>query len=219
MKKIIYFILFILIFTFTENVFWLNIIYNTEPNIKKAILVENYIYRHKNNVTNFTIKYNIWNNKIISKNIDELNGLIIALEKIQNTNIKKERADNILQAVIKKIKKINESLKIQLKIEKDIFEKNLKSKKIAFSKLWIKISNKLDSINLLIARKIFKNKNNFSEKELQIKQNLIKLDKESLKLKNFTNTTFQSEKEIKDFFVIILQNIKIEINSMKHILK
>jgi hypothetical protein len=47
------------------------------------------------------------------------------------------------------------------------------------------ISGKIDSINLKIAKNIFTNKNILSEKESKIKENLIKLNKESLKLKNF----------------------------------
>jgi len=219
MKKIVYFLLFVLIFTLSNNVFSFDIEYNTSSNVKKALLVEDYISRHKGKIDSFIKKYNIFNNKTIIKNINELDESILALKKIQNTNIDKIKADEILLAVLNRIKKTNESLKIQLKIEKDIFEQNLKSKKNAFSKLWIKIANKINSINLIIAKKIFKNKDNLSEKELLLKQNLINLNKESLKLKNFSNITFKSESSIKETFVEILQKIKLEINSMKKILK
>ncbi|MFK7780256.1 MAG: hypothetical protein QM490_03825 [Candidatus Gracilibacteria bacterium] len=219
MNKIVYFILFTLLFLFSSNIVAGNIEYNTESNIKKALLVEDYLSRHKGKIDDFIKKYNIFNNSNLLSDLNELDESIKALKKIQNTDIEKQKAEEVILAVINRIKRVNESLKIQLEIEKDIFERNLKSKKNAFSKLGIKIANKINSINLKIAQNIFKDKQALSPKESKIKQNLIKLNKESLKLKNFGNINFKSEEEIKDVFVRILQNIKIEINSMKETLK
>jgi len=219
MKKIVYSILFTLLFLFSSNVFSAEIEYNTESNIKKAILVEDYIVRHKSKIENFIKKYNIVNNSNIDNDIRELNESLSALQKIQNNDIKKEIAENIMKAVLVRIKNVNESLKVKFKKEKEKIEYNLNTKKTLYSKFWIKLSDKINDINLKIATKIFKNKTILSTKELKIKQNLIKLNKESKKLRNFWNISFKSEKEIKDSFIRILKNIKREIGLMKDTIK
>lgn len=217
--KIVYSILFTLLFLFSTNIFAWEIKYNTEYNIKKAILVEDYIVRHKEKIKNFILKYNITGNSNLNKDIQVLNKSIEALKKIQNTDIEKEKAEEIIQAVLVRIKNVNISLKTKLKIKKEEFEKKLLKKKNTYLKLWIKLSNKIDNINIKIATNIFKNKRILTLKESKIKLNLIKLNKESIKLKNFWNNEFKSEKDIKDSFIRILTNIKREISLMKNELK
>jgi hypothetical protein len=135
MNKIVYFILFSLLFLFSSNIYASLIIYNTEYNVQKAILVEDYISRHKDKINDFIKKYYIANNPSLEKDINELEESILALKKIQNTSIEKQQAEEILEAVINRIKDVNESLKFKLEAEKSIFEKNLQTKKNTFSKL------------------------------------------------------------------------------------
>jgi len=59
MKKIVYFILFITLFLLSSNVNAENSYYNTESNVKNAILVEDYIVRHKERIQEFINKYDI----------------------------------------------------------------------------------------------------------------------------------------------------------------
>lgn len=219
MKKVVNYLLIIAIFIFSNNVFANNFEYNTENNIQKAILIEDYISRHKNSILDFIEKYDISNNDKINEDIKVLNESIDALKKIQDSKIEKEKAEEVLVAVLARIKNVNESLKLQLKIEKEKVDEKLKIKKIAFAKLWKQIAIKIDNINLKIANNIFKDKEVLSLKESKIKENLINLKKESSKLKNFWNMSFSSEKEIKDEFILILINIKNEINIMKESLK
>ena len=219
MKKIIYFILFIMLFLSSGYQFTTNAEFNTESNIKKAILVEDYILRHKNKIEEFIKKYSLPVNSNLAKDIEVLDESIEALRKIQNTNIDKLKAENIIQAIIIRIKNVNESLEAELRKEKSIYEAKIEKKLKAYSVLWIKLSDKIDSINLKIAQNIFKDKKVLSLKESKIKLNLIKLNKESQKLRNFWNINFKSEKEIKDSFIRILKNIKREITLMKNTLK
>ncbi len=219
MKKIVYFILFTLFFIFSTNIYASEIEYNTESNIKKAILVENYIKNHKSKIEKFILKYDIKNEPLLEKDIKELNELIQVLQKIQNTNIKKIKSDEIIKTVLIRIKELNKRLKLKLKSEKNKYEYNLKRKKELYSKLWIQLSYKINNINLKVAKNIFKDKINLSKKELKIKDYLIKLDKESKKLKKIWSINFKSEKEIRDSFVRILNNIKREVNSMKLTIK
>lgn len=215
-------ILFAIVFICNLISFWytnaINQI-NTQNNIEKAVLIEDYIKRHKNNIENFINKYNLKNNDELESEIKVLTESIKALEKIKTTQIEKEKAEEIIKAVLVRIKKTNESLKTKLKIEKELFEKKLKQKQELYGKLWIKIAQKIDSINLKIAQNIFKNKEVLSMKESKIREHLIKLNKESKKLKNFWNIQFKSENEIKDSFVRILNNIKRDVNLMKVTIK
>lgn len=219
MKKIVYSILFTTFFLFSSNVFAWKIEYNTESNIKKAILVENYIVKHKSKIGDFIKKYNISSSTLLENDINELNESIEALKQIQNTDIEKVIAEEVMQAIILRVKNVNDSLKTKLKAKKEEFEKKLKKKKEIYSRLWVKLSDKIDNINIKIATNIFKDKKVLSLKESKIKLNLIKLNKESLKLRNFWNIHFKSEKEIKDSFIRILKNIKREIWLMKETIK
>ena len=214
MKKIVYFMVFILSIVSSTNVL-AGEYNNTENTITKANLIESYIQKHKLRIENFINKYNIKDTSHLQDSIKELNESIVALNKIKNGEIDPNKSEEIINAIIKRIKYINEDLKRKLNTEKIAFEKTLKKKKYIYSNLWKKISEKIDDINIKIAKKILTKDKILSEEELKVKEHLIKLNKESKKLKYFWNINFKSEKEIKDSFVRILNNIKREVNEMK----
>ena len=216
MRKIVYFLLISLIISVSNIV---NAENNQDNTIKKAILVESYIKKHKEKIEKFIEKYDIKNKEYIKNDIKELNESILALNKIKNSEINKQKSEEIIQAIIKRIKSINNNLKEKLSIEKILFEKNLKRKKKIYSILWNKLSNKIDEINIKIIKSIFSNTKISNQNKEKIKNNLIKLNKESKKLKYFWKINFKSEKEIKDSFVRILKNIKREVKLMKKSLK
>jgi uncharacterized membrane protein YqhA len=82
MKKIVYFIVFILSITTFNNVLAYN--NNDENTITKAILIETYIQKHKVRIEEFIKKYNIKDTSHLQANIKELDESIIALNKIKN---------------------------------------------------------------------------------------------------------------------------------------
>ena len=216
MKKIIYFLLFSLVISISNTVYASK---NQDNIIKKAVLVENYIKKHKEKIEKFIDKYDIKDSKYIKNNIKELNESILALNKIKNSQISNEKSEEIIKTILKRIKYINENLKEKLIIEQQLFEKNLKRKKEIYSRLWDKLSNKIDQINIKIIKSIYSNNKISNEKKEKIKNNLMRLNKESKKLKYFWKINFKSEKEIKDSFVRILKNIKREVKIMKNTLK
>ena len=216
MKKIIYFLLFSLVISISNTVYASK---NQDNIIKKAVLVENYIKKHKEKIEKFIDKYDIKDSKYIKNNIKELNESILALNKIKNSQISNEKSEEIIKTILKRIKYINENLKEKLIIEQQLFEKKLKRKKEIYSRLWDKLSNKIDQINIKIIKSIYSNNKISNEKKEKIKNNLMRLNKESKKLKYFWKINFKSEKEIKDSFVRILKNIKREIKIMKNTLK
>ncbi len=219
MKKVIYFIIFNFLLLLFNKTLALDIEYNTEYNVKRAILVEDYVIKHKEKIDNFLKTYNVvWDDNLYN-DLKIINESIDALRKIQNTNVEKKKADDVMQAVLERIKIVNEDLKIKLKQEKERFKERLNQKKQTYQKLWIKISDKIYNINLKIAKKIINQNDWLSLKELDIKNNLIVLNRESQKLKNFWNIDYKSEKEMRDAFVQILRNIKSEINYMNETLR
>ncbi len=213
MKKIIYFIIFMFVLGTSTLVQASEDSQNNS--IKKAILIETYIKKHKTRIEQFIKKYNIKDLSYLEDDIKELNESIKALNKIKTSEIPINDSDEIIKAILKRIKSVNENLKKQLSIEKNKFENNLKKKKYIYSKLWIKISNKIDNINIKIVKTILIKNKTTKLKESNIRNHLIKLNKESKKLKYFWKINFKSEKEIKDSFVRILNNIKREVNLMK----
>jgi len=217
MKKIVYFIIFILSILSINNV--LAATYNNENIIKKAVLIEDYIKKHKIRIEDFIQKYNIKDTSYLKESINELDESIIALNKIKNSEIPIEQSEKIIQTILKRIKDINDKLKDKLYIEKNNFDNRLKSTRNEYSILWNKISNKINDINIKIAKNIFKNDRVLTLKESNIKKSLIKLNKESKKLKYFWHINFKSEKEIKNSFIRILNNIKRELNLMNTYLK
>jgi len=218
MKKVVCFILYsTLIFTFSKS-FAIDIEYNTESNVKKAILVENYVIWHKEKINKYLADYNLLNSPDLSSDLKSIDELIKALRKIENTNIEKKKAEDVIQVVLDRIKIINESLRIKLQKEKDNYEKKLNQKKQAYAVLWIKISDKIYNINLKIAKNIIKNET-LTVTELKIKTSLIILNKESQKLRNFWDLEFKSESEIKRTFIEILKKIKKEIDLMNQELR
>ncbi|MCD5385375.1 hypothetical protein LRZ95_01770 [Candidatus Gracilibacteria bacterium] len=216
MKKIIYFLLFSLVISISNTVYASK---NQDNIIKKAVLVENYIKKHKEKIEKFIDKYDIKDSKYIKNNIKELNESILALNKIKNSQISNEKSEEIIKTILKRIKYINENLKEKLIIEQQLFEKKLKRKKEIYSRLGDKLSNKIDQINIKIIKSIYSNNKISNEKKEKIKNNLMRLNKESKKLKYFGKINFKSEKEIKDSFVRILKNIKREVKIMKNTLK
>ncbi len=217
MKKIITLILFTSIILSNINNLYAE--YNQDNTISKAILVETYVKKHIIRINEFIEKYNIKNSQYLENDIKELKESIVALEKIKRSEINSQKSEDIINAIVKRIKVINENLKANLNKEKLIFQFNLKKKKITYTKLWIKISKKIDAINIKIAKTIIKIDKTDVLKESRMRKHLIRLNKESKKLKSFWNINFKSEKEIKDSFVRILNNIKREVNKMKESLK
>lgn len=214
MKKIIWIIISIFYLSIT-NTYSNNIEYNTESNIQKAILIEDYVIKHKERINKIIENYEIKWNSSLNDDLEILNESINELRKAENINIEKEKAENIMKNVLEKIKKVNDSLKEKLKIEKEKYEKRILLKKQAYAELWKKIAYKINNINLMIAKKITNKDEDLTSNELKLKNNLINLNRENQKLMNFWNLEFNSEKEIKETFIQILRNIKTEVILMK----
>ena len=215
MKKIFTFLCIALLFLSFSTVWAID----NESNSKKVGLIEDYISKHKLNIEELIDKYQITNNPIIDENVLILNQSLEAVQKLKQETYDDNKVENVLQDIIKRVKQVNSSLKEELKYERRKFEIKLAQKQEVYNTLWKKLSSKIYDINLRVAKKIFKNKTVLSLKESNIKLHLINLNQESIKLKNFWQINFRSQKEMRDAFASILANIKTEVNIMKKELK
>lgn len=183
--------------------------------ILRAELIQKYIVQHKENIQNFIDEYNIKNNISLDRKLQELNTFSILIYKIQTWQIKWNNAKKSINQILTGIKRINEEFKWLLKKEKEIFENKLIKRKVLYSKVWLQLSQKLDQINIQIAKKVLDWKTNLSDREKQLRIHMIRLNNESKKLQNINNIPFKSEQEIKQAFIRILKNIRREMLGIK----
>lgn len=191
---------------------------NTQLNIKKAKLLENYVYSLKENILNIKGKYNIVNDNNIDKIENELSIMINNLKKIQSVKIEKEISEKVTNEIIKRLKVITPRLKNALKIKKNTLEISNIETKIKYSKIADLLSDKIEKIVVSLYVPI-KNKNNYSLKDSKVIKHLKALLIERNKLENFKNEKYNTEIQMKKKLIIILRDIKSEISWLKKILK
>lgn len=218
MKKIIFFIILLILSFGINNEVWANktswsIIQSIT--IKKINLIEKYIIEHKRKIELFAKKYNVINDKELNSHLRDLSDIIKILWKLKTWNYNKVDINEVILKIVKKLRKINDELKNLLKEKKELFEEQLKNKALSYSKLWKKVSLWLNNLIKKIAI-ITKNKNIEKSKKKQILVHLRKLELYSNNLKNFINIEFSNEKELKVWFIEILKNIKIEMIWIKN---
>lgn len=189
--------------------------YIWKSNVEKTILMWKYLSSHKENIINFSIKYEIENDYEIKIYIEKINYLIDSLEKVQENWLDKEKEDLLISTILNEIKKINEQLKILLKNKKLWFEKNLKLKKEMYSNIAYKLSFKIEEIYKLIYDKELLEKKILTENELKLKNAMKEINNLSKKLKYFSYIEFDSPSNVQKEFVNILKEIKNQISIIK----
>jgi len=193
--------------------------YSNKSNIEKTILIEKYLTDHKLKIKNFAKKYNMENDSDLVENLNKIDYLISSLNKIQINNIWYDNEKIAINTILNEIKKINEELKNLLKKKKELFDQWIKKKVDFYSELWIRISTRLDEINIKLKLSKLKEKQILTIKESKLKNSLIKLENISRKLKRFENIKFNSEEEVKTSFIRILKELRTEIKELKKNLK
>ena len=69
---------------------------NTEENIKSAQIIEKYFIKYKNDLEAYRNDYDLKDDVILRKNIDEIQTIIFQLRKIQTNKIEKSIAESII---------------------------------------------------------------------------------------------------------------------------
>ncbi len=189
--------------------------YDWKSNIEKTILMWKYLIWHRENIINFSTKYEIKNDPEINKYIDKIDYFINSLNKIKENNFEKEREDLIISTILNEIKNTNDQLKIVLINKKYNFELNLKIKKDLYSDMAYKLSFKIEEIYNIINNNKLKDKKILTENDVRLKASLKELNNLSKKLKYFSYIEFESSYEIKNEFISILKEIKTQISIIK----
>lgn len=189
--------------------------YDWKSNIEKTVLMWKYLIWHRENIINFSVKYEIENDPEINKYIDKIDYFINSLNKIKENNFEKDREDLIISTILNEIKKTNEQLKIVLINKKYGFEESLRVKKEMYSWMAYKLSFKIEEIYNIINNNKFKDKKILTENEIRLKSSLKELNNLSKKLKYFSYIEFESSYQIKNEFISILKEIKTQISIIK----
>ncbi|PID86337.1 hypothetical protein CSB08_01075 [Candidatus Gracilibacteria bacterium] len=196
-----------------------NVYYNnTQINIKKAKLLENYVYNLDKNLKKFKNKYNIKSDKNLDLIEKELSIMIKNLKKIQKVEIKKEISEKIIKEIIKRLKIFTPKLKKILKTKKKIFELNNIKIKQKYLKLSDLLSKKTENIIFSLYNTI-KNKKIYSLKDLKIIKGIKNLVKQNKNLKDFKSKKFKDKNEMKNELLTIIKNIRSEILEIKKVFK
>jgi len=190
---------------------------NTQLNIKWAKLIKKYLYSLLNNLNELKNKYKVSNNKNIEKYSKTLNSMIILLSKIDNTNISKQKAEEVMRIIIQELKPLNKNIKILLKKEKLKQNKKIDTIKQKYYDLSLKLSRTLDKIIIKYYITI-KGKSKLTLNEKKLLKNLRNLKINSDSLKKIKNLNLDTIDNIKQELLKILKNIKKELIILKSII-
>ena len=206
-------------FVFLEAINNLEKIGDRLSNIAKAVLIEKYLINHKEKIELFSKKYFLEDDEEIKVKLERISSLIKYLEKIQVNKLENEKVELAILTILKEIKTINKELKDILIIKKQEFDDKLDEKKEYYWKLWKKLALELNKINVSLSNKGLKDKKILTLKESKLKNALIQLEKEEIKLNNFDKIKFNSENELKQAFLRTLLSIKKEMKIIRENIK
>lgn len=214
MKKILTFLLLFLSFF---NIYTNYSLVYTENEWEQIELIEVSIKNLKRNLRNIIRKYKIKEKKL-EKIIDSLNDLIDWINKTKESNLKSEDKEKVIKHLNKSLKNINNEIKETLKVWR---EKRFSETRIIqqpYNKLWRKFFNEvIIIINDINSTHL--NKKILNLKESILKSNLEKLKEKAILLRDFWNSSFYTEEEIKSNFktliwdfkkaiIVVLENLK-----------
>ena len=190
----------------------------TNKNIESSKLLQKHVSKLKTQLETFKSEYYIKSDKKIDSTIDELIQMEDLLKRAQNNGTENDLISNINKTVIDKLKNINTNLKdyLKTKIEQKTQEA-LRYKTIYKTKLGI-LSDKLTNIINLIALNI-KEKDEISDKDKKIINELKKLEQYTNNLRNFHKLDLNKKEELKKYMIDNIKNIKTQIYSIKKLLR
>lgn len=181
-------------------------------------LLETYLTKHKQKILLFKEKYNIHTNSQLDVLLDEIENLTIISKKIKSKKLEWYNNSEISAHIVKRIKYINEELKLILVEEKRKYQIKLRKKHEIYSNIWIKAWNHLINIIEKLANTVTQS-DIAIEKKMKIVIHLKNLQKNSKKLRDFWNKQYDNEDKIQQEFIYILKEIRDDMWSIKKILK
>ena len=181
-------------------------------------LLETYLVDHKQKILLFQEKYNITQNLELDTLLTEIENLTIISKKIKFKDIEGYDSSEISAHIIKRIKYINEKLRITLTEEKNNYQEEIIKKHSVYSNIWIKAWNHLIKIIKQLANTVVKSDISI-ENKMKIVVHLKNLQENSQKLIDFENSKYENIEKIQEDFIYILKEIRWEMWNIKEILK
>lgn len=181
-------------------------------------LLETYLTKHKQKILLFKEKYNINTNSQLDTLLSEIENLTVISKKIKSKKLEWYNSSEISAHIVKRIKYINEELKIILVEEKKKYQIELRKKHEIYSNIWLKAGNHLIGIIEKLANTVTQSEIAI-EKKMKIVIHLKNLQKNSKKLRDFWKKQYDSEEKIQEEFIFILKEIRDDMWSIKKILK
>lgn len=205
-----YISIFIMLFSFNIS-YWLED-YESYENLE---LIENYLIKHKNNIVKIVTQYELENNNTISWQIWKIDYLIQSIEKIKNSNINENNKDKARKTIINEIKNINTELKDTLKKEISKYNSDMDKTISIYHEIWVRLSKKIDSIYLKFYNPELENKKVLTISESKLKNSIKNLNKISKKLNEFDKIKFTKKEEIKESFIRLLKELRVDLYNIK----
>ena len=214
MKKILTFLLLFLSFF---NIYTNYSLVYAENEWEQIELIEISIKNLKRNLRNIMRKYKIKEEKL-NKIIDYLNELIDWIKKVKKSNLNSEDKEKVIKHLNKSLKNINNEIKETLKVWREKRFNETRTFQQPYNKLWRKFFNEvIIIINNINSTRL--NKKILNLKESILKSNIEKLKEKAILLRDFENSNFYTEEEIKSNFkdlildfkkaiIIVLENLK-----------
>ncbi len=220
MKKVFFTILSICLYaTFYQSTQTFAVEKDTNTNYYTQFdLLETYLTKHKQKILLFQEKYNIKGNSQLDVLLNEIENLTIISKKIKSKNLEWYNNSEISAYIVKRIKFINEELKILLIEEKRKYQINLIKKHDIYSNIWVKAWNHLINIIERLANTVTKS-DIAIDKKMKIVIHLKNLQRSSKKLRDFWNNQYNNEEKLQLEFISILKEIRDDMWSIKKILK
>lgn len=189
--------------------------YNTNYNIQKAKLLEDYVNSLTEEIYNFKEEHYITSNDLEGR-ISELKAMSRTLREIQTFSTEKHHAESITQSVIDNIKILKQELKILLENKLIDSMTKLREEKARKSARANQISKRFISFVSVFTPKVRK-LSNITKKKL-ILSSLTNINKEASKLALLETRTFTSQKQLDDYYGNAIRSIKRELNTIRAII-
>lgn len=228
MKKKILFFLFLLFFYQIDTVFattyknytlWEEVYPQTsDRQIQEAILLQGHIVRFAEKINSESERIWITKNVYLGEVYLELFKMKEILAYISEKRVQTENIEIYMKEIVKNLKNLNNELKIyfeEKELDAYIMMKNEQKK---FTLLSNKLALALDTFIKDLSLKLTK-KESLTKKEKEIVRLLIKLNKETKKLKEFKNLSFNHSEKMKDYLatsIIEVRNIMKDLKSISN---
>ena len=189
---------------------------NTLSNIKKAKLIKNSITSYRKKLESYKLKLSIENDSLINGVINQLKLMESALDKISNTNISKQVADDVMASILKNLKEFTSKANEYLKPLVENYLQELKTYKEKYAKTWGKLADIVDKIESKFNLYFEKTPKMSSLKKNAIIARVEAMKEHADKLREITKINFEEKEKVKEFYNEYKQNI---INEYKAIIK